>query len=277
MMEVRHAIHPEHSKALDTEGLRREFLVRELFLPGRVRMVYSEADRIIVGGVCPISPLELQGGKALLGSDTLLERRELGVINVGGAGAITVDGVEHRLDRLDGLYVGMGAAGLRFASAREDQPARFYLNCATAHRSWPTTVIPAAGITPARLGSAEQSNQREIFKYIHPDGVRSCQLVMGRTRLHPGSVWNTMPCHTHVRRMEVYFYFDLAEDAVVFHLTGEPAETRHLVVRSEEAVICPSWSVHSGVGTRSYSFVWGMAGENQAFDDMDPVAAADLR
>ena len=276
-MEVREAIGPEQARGLDTEGLRRELLVRELFVPGRVQMVYSHADRVIVGGVCPREPLDLAGSRQMLGSDTLLERREMGVINVGGPGTVLVDGRAHRMGRLDGLYVGMGASALRFASEREQEPARFYFNCVPAHRAWPTTAVPLASVPPNRLGSPEQANQREIRKYIHPQGVRSCQLVMGMTRLAPGSVWNTMPCHTHVRRMEVYFYFDLPDDAVVFHMLGAPRETRHVVMRDQEAVICPSWSIHSGVGTRAYSFVWGMAGENQAFDDMDAVAMTDLR
>jgi 4-deoxy-L-threo-5-hexosulose-uronate ketol-isomerase len=275
-MEVRDAIGPDEARGLDTQGLRRELLVRELLVPGRATMVYSHVDRVIVGGVCPRDPLDLAGSRQMLGSDTLLERRELGVINVGGRGTVIVDGKPHPVGRLDGLYVGMGASTLRFASDRGDEPARFYFNCVPAHRAWPTTIVPLASITPARLGSPEQANQREIRKYIHPDGVRSCQLVMGMTRLAPGSVWNTMPCHTHVRRMEVYFYFDLPPDAVVFHMLGAPRETRHIVMRDQEAVICPSWSIHSGVGTRAYSFVWGMAGENQAFDDMDAVAMADL-
>ncbi len=276
-MEVREAIHPQQARGMDTEALRRELLVQDLFVPGRTRMVYSHVDRVIVGGVCPTTPLDLKGSKQMIGSDALLERREMGVINVGGPGTALVDGKHYALGRLDGLYIGMGASTLSFTSEREREPARFYFNCAPAHRSWPTSLVPVAGVAPVRLGSPEQANQRELRKYIHPDGVRSCQLVMGMTRLAAGSVWNTMPCHTHVRRMEVYLYFDVPSDAVVFHMMGGPGETRHIVMRDQEAVICPSWSIHSGVGTRSYSFVWGMAGENQAFDDMDPVSMADLR
>ncbi len=276
-MEVREAIGPDQARSLDTDGLMRELVVRELFVPGRAQMVYSHVDRVIVGGVCPREPLDLKGSRQTLGSDTLLERREMGVINVGGQGTVRVDGKAYSMGRLDGLYIGMGASALRFESEREQEPARFYFNCVPAHHGWPTTAVPLASVTPNRLGSPEQANQRELRKYIHPDGARSCQLVMGMTRLAPGSVWNTMPCHTHVRRMEVYFYFDLPPDAVVFHMIGAPRETRHVVMRDQEAVICPSWSIHSGVGTRAYSFIWGMAGENQAFDDMDAVAMTDLR
>jgi 4-deoxy-L-threo-5-hexosulose-uronate ketol-isomerase len=276
-MEVREAVHPLQARGMDTEALRREFLVQDLFVPGRPQMVYSHVDRVIVGGLCPAEPVDLKGSREMIGSDALLERREMGVLNIGGPGRVLVDGKPFAMGRLDGLYIGMGASALRFESERRQEPARFYLNCVPAHHSWPTTLIPQSAVTPVRLGSAEQANQREILKYIHPDGARSCQLVMGMTRLATGSVWNTMPCHTHVRRMEVYLYFDVPQDALVFHMMGTPAETRHIIVRDQQAVICPSWSIHSGVGTRAYSFVWGMAGENQAFDDMDAVAMGDLR
>jgi 4-deoxy-L-threo-5-hexosulose-uronate ketol-isomerase len=270
-MEIRDAIHPDHAAELDTDGLRSEFLIQGLFVPGEIRMVYSHADRIIVGGACPAQPLELKGGRRITGTDHLLERREMGIVNIGHPGKVVVGGTEYRLGRFDGLYIGMGVGPLLFASERDSEPARFYFNCATAHHSYPPSPIPAHSIEPQRLGSAEQANRREIFKYIHPGGVKSCQLVMGLTRLEPGSVWNTMPAHTHQRRMEVYLYFGLPQDAVVFHLMGQPGETRHIVVRNEEAVISPSWSIHCGVGTRSYAFIWGMVGENQAFEDMDAV------
>lgn len=276
-MEVRNAIHPEHAKTLDSDGLRREFHIGRLLVPGEIKLVYTHIDRIIIGGVCPRRPLELSGGQAITGSDHLLERREMGIINVGAQGTVAVDGAQYRLEHLDGLYIGMGAGAVSFHSDRESSPARFYLNCTTAHHGYPTEKIEAAGLEPLRLGSAEEANQREIFKYIHPQGVKSCQLVMGFTRLKSGNVWNTMPCHTHARRMEVYFYFDMPEEAMVFHLMGEPRQTRHIIMRNEEAVISPSWSIHSGVGTRNYSFVWGMAGENQTFDDMDAVALAGIQ
>ncbi len=270
-MEVRNAIHPEHAKTLDSNGLRREFHIRQLLVPGEIKLVYSHIDRIIIGGVCPRQPLALPGGRAITGSDHLLKRREMGIINVGASGTVTVDGVKYGLKHLDGLYIGMGAGEVRFYSEKESATARFYLNCATAHHSYPTAKIELSGLEPVSLGSVEEANQREIFKYIHPQGVKSCQLVMGFTRLKSGNVWNTMPCHTHVRRMEVYFYFDMSGDTMVFHLMGEPRQTRHIIMRNEEAVISPSWSIHSGVGTRNYSFVWGMVGENQIFDDMDAV------
>ncbi|MGD9326941.1 MAG: 5-dehydro-4-deoxy-D-glucuronate isomerase, partial [Desulfobacterales bacterium] len=206
----------------------------------------------------------------------LLERRELGVINVGAAGAITVDGKPHELSPKDGLYVGMGAEKLEFSSADKNHPARFYLNCAPAHVNYPTSIVTFSQAEPTEMGEMALSNQRTIRKYIHPDGVKSCQLVMGMTTLETGSVWNTMPVHTHQRRMEAYFYFGLADDQVVFHFMGQPSETRHLVVRNEEAVLSPSWSIHSGAGTGAYTFIWGMVGENQTFTDMDAVPMKDL-
>ena len=276
-MDVRHALHPDQARQLDTEGLRSHFLIQRLFEPGRLKLVYSYYDRLIVGGAVPEKPLELKVDKSVIGGEYLLERRELGVINIGGPGTVSVDGKDFHLEPRDGLYVGLGARALILSSADGGKPARFYLLSAPAHRELPATRIAIRQAQPTRLGSEEQSNRRTIYKYIHPEGVRSCQLVMGLTILEPKNVWNTMPTHTHPRRVEVYLYFDLPPDALVFHLMGAPEETRHLVVRSEEAVLSPSWSIHSGVGTSSYSFIWGMAGENQTFADMDGVAMDRLR
>lgn len=201
----------------------------------------------------------------------------MGIINVGPKGSVTVDAVRYDLGAKDGLYIGLGAKEIVFASEDPQNPARFYLNSTPAHHAYPTQQIGIAKVTATHLGSLAESNTRTIYKYIHPEGVKSCQLVMGLTSLEPGNVWNSMPCHTHARRMEAYFYFGLAPEAAVFHFMGEPQETRHLVLRNEDAVIAPSWSVHYGVGTSSYSFIWGMAGENQDFSDMDAVAMPDLK
>ena len=274
-MEYRYASHPEDVKSRDTTRLRRDYLIGELFVPGRVKLVYTHVDRMIAGGVCPVEPIPLEAG-AELRAASLLERREMGLINVGGPGTVTVDGTGFDLAERDGLYIGMGAREIVCASRDPADPAKFYCNSAPAHAAHPTAKVGLEQAAAVRLGSAEQSNARTIYKYIHPGGVGSCQLVMGLTALEPGSVWNSMPCHTHDRRMEVYFYFDLPEDAVVFHFMGVADETRHIVVRNEEAVISPSWSVHCGVGTANYAFIWGMAGENQEFSDMDGVPMRDL-
>jgi len=277
-MEVRHAIHPDQAKQLDTNALRNSFLIDGLFTTGKVKLVYGYYDRLIVGGVQPgKQAVELEVDRKIIGAEYLLERRELGIINIGQSGSVTVDGKEHPLENRDALYVGMGARGLRFTSANAERPAKFYLLCAPAHQGYPTTRITIADSEPNRLGSDEQSNRRTIYKYIHPDGVKSCQLVMGLTMLEPKNVWNTMPSHTHARRIEAYLYFDFTGDNIVFHFMGPPEETRHLIVRSEQAVLSPSWSLHSGVGTTNYSFIWGMAGENQTFSDMDGVPMEDLR
>ena len=275
-MEIRQAVHPEQAKQFDTGSLREHFLIRELFSPGKIKLVYSYYDRLIVGGIQPAAPLRLEVDEKIIGSKTLLARREMGVINVGNTGTITVDGSDYNLENRDALYIGMGAEELTFASVKKNDPARFYLLCAPAHKSFPTTHISIQDSEPLHLGSDEQSNRRTLYKYIHPDGVASCQLVMGLTILEPKNVWNTMPTHTHERRIEAYLYFDFPEDDLVMHFMGEPGETRHLIVRSGEVVLSPSWSIHSGVGTRNYCFIWGMAGENQTFTDMDHVPMSAL-
>lgn len=275
-MEVRYAVHPDDAKQYTTEKLRNRFLIQNLFKENEITMVYSHVDRMITGGVQPLRPVELEVASGM-GVDYFLERREMGVINIGEEGIIEVDGLAYSLKPTDGLYIGRGVGKVIFSSKDPANPAKFYFNSSPAHMTYPTIQIERSNITPTHLGSIQSSNERNIYKYIHPDGVKSCQLVMGMTALEPGNMWNSMPCHTHERRMEVYLYFNLAEDAVVFHYMGQPEETRHIVMRNEEAVISPSWSIHCGVGTGSYTFIWGMAGENQVFDDMDAVAMSDIR
>lgn len=276
-METRYSSHYEDAKQYDTSELRKHFLIEELFIKGQIKMVYSHIDRIIVAGIVPTDKtLKIEGGKAL-GSDYFLERRELGIINIGGAGVVTLDGEKYVLDSRDGLYVGLGIKQVDFQSLDPEKPAKFYINSATAHKKYPTVKINLEKANKVKAGSDAECNKRTINQYVHPAVCESCQLVMGMTVLEPGSVWNTMPCHTHDRRMEVYLYFDMDEDNVVFHLMGTPEETRHIVVKNEQAVISPSWSIHSGVGTKNYTFIWGMVGENQTFTDMDAILTKDLK
>ncbi len=286
-MELRTAASPKDMKHYTTERLREEFLIQDLFQPGQIKLVYSHVDRIITGAAVPVEPLTLTAGDELR-AEYFLQRREMGVINVGGAGSITIDGKKYEVGYKEAMYIGMGSKDITFESVDAKEPAKFYLNSAPAHKTYPTVLIRPEGTAEegvvivkdenkVELGSLEESNHRVICKYILPGQVESCQLVMGMTKLAPGSVWNTMPCHTHDRRMEVYLYFEMPEDAIVMHYMGEPDETRHIVMRNEEAVISPSWSIHAGCGTRAYTFIWGMVGENQAFNDMDDVAMKDLR
>lgn len=276
-MELRTASSPRDVKTYDTARLREEFLIQDLFWPDEVKMVYSHIDRIITGAAMPVNKaLTLAAGEELR-AEYFLQRREMGIINIGGEGKVTVDGTVYTLRHRDGIYVGRGCKDVVLESVDSAKPAKFYFNSTPAHKAYPTVYIRPEDCVNVELGSLEQSNHRNICKYILPGQVESCQLVMGMTTLRPGSVWNTMPCHTHDRRMEVYLYFDLPEDAFVMHYMGEPTETRHIVVRNEEAVISPSWSIHSGSGTQAYTFIWGMAGENQDFDDMDGCAMTDLK
>lgn len=276
-MELRTASSPRDVKTYDTARLREEFLIQDLFRPDEVKMVYSHIDRIITGAAMPVNKaLTLAAGEELR-AEYFLQRREMGIINIGGEGKVTVDGTVYTLRHRDGIYVGRGCKDVVMESVDSAKPAKFYFNSTPAHKAYPTVYIRPEDCVNVALGSLEQSNHRNICKYILPGQVESCQLVMGMTTLRPGSVWNTMPCHTHDRRMEVYLYFDLPEDAFVMHYMGEPTETRHIVVRNEEAVISPSWSIHSGSGTQAYTFIWGMAGENQDFDDMDGCAMTDLK
>jgi 4-deoxy-L-threo-5-hexosulose-uronate ketol-isomerase len=276
LMDIRYASSPKDVKYFTTERLREEFLIQDLFVPGTTNMIYSHIDRIIIGGAMPAPVVKLTAGEEIK-AEYFLDRREMGIINIGGKGTVTVDGIVYELDYKDGMYVGMGAKDIYFESLNIDNPAKFYFNSTPAHKTYPTVLIHPIDCINVELGSLEQANHRVITKYILPGQVESCQLVMGMTSLKPGSVWNTMPCHTHDRRMEVYLYFEMPEDALVFHYMGEPKETRHIVMKNEEAVISPSWSIHSGSGTRAYTFIWGMAGENQNFDDMDGVSLQELK
>jgi 4-deoxy-L-threo-5-hexosulose-uronate ketol-isomerase len=279
-MEQRYATSPEQVPGMDTAELRKRYLIQNLFVDDEVNAVYTHHDRVVLVGVSPVTkPLELPTFPEIR-SDFFFEHREGGIVNVGGAGTVTVDGTAYLLAKGSCLYIGRGARVVVMAcsdatGARD--AAHFYLVSAPAHTAYPTTLVEAGQGNVRELGEPLYSNRRTLNQYIHENGVRSCQVVMGVTTLHPGSMWNTMPAHTHDRRTECYLYFDLPTDARVIHLMGEPTETRHLVVGNEEAIISPSWSVHSGVGSASYSFVWAMAGENQSFDDMDGFAIADMR
>jgi 4-deoxy-L-threo-5-hexosulose-uronate ketol-isomerase len=272
-MEQRYATHPSQVPGMDTDELRARYLVEDLFVPGEVRTVYTHHDRIVLGGAVPgAEPLPLPTYDELR-SEYFLENREVGIINVGGTGTITCDGESYELPNGACLYVGRGTRDVVFAG----EGAAFYLFSAPAHTTFPTVLTHPGEGNVLELGDQLTSNRRSLTQIIHAKGVRSCQVVMGVTRLHPGSMWNTMPAHTHDRRTECYLYFDMPDDARVVHLCGEPTQTRHLVVAGRQAVISPSWSVHSGVGTSSYSFVWAMAGENQEFTDMDAVPPTALR
>ena len=276
-LDVRYANHPEDSKHYTTEELRKHYFIETIFVADDANLTYSHVDRIIAGGIMPVTKeVKLEGSKEL-GSEFFLERRELGVINIGGPLKIVVDGVEYKMNSRDGLYVGMGSKELTFLSDDAENPAKFYVNSAPAHTTYPIVKIDIEKANPVKLGSLANSNERTIFQYVHPAVCKSCQLLMGMTVLEPNNMWNTMPCHTHERRMEVYFYFNMQPETRVFHLMGEPTETRHIIVGNEQGVISPSWSIHSGVGTSNYTFIWGMVGENQTFTDMDHVAMEDLR
>jgi 4-deoxy-L-threo-5-hexosulose-uronate ketol-isomerase len=277
-MEIRYGASQRETAGMNTEELRKEFLIENLFVEGKLSLLYSHIDRMILGGAIPTKEgIKLEADLKTLGADYFLERRELAVINIGASGTITVDGEVYSLDKKDCLYVGLGNKEVVFQSADAANPARFFIMSAPAHKNYPTVKSALEQAEPNHLGSIETSNERTIYKFVHPAGVQSCQLVLGMTLLKPGNMWNTMPSHTHERRSEFYLYFDMPEDGVVFHFMGEPTETRHLVVRNEQAIISPSWSIHSGVGTSAYTFIWVMAGENQSFTDMDFIPMKGLR
>ena len=276
-LDMRYGHHPEDVKHYDTETLRRHFLVEKIFVPGELTLVYSNDDRVVFGGASPTTQaLSLEGGKEF-GTPNFLDRRELGVVNLGEPGRVILDGKTYPLANGDGLYVGKGTAAVSFESDNAARPAKFYLVSSPAHATYPTVRITRANANPNKLGDPLKCNVRTIYQYVHPAVCKSCQLVMGVTVLEPGSVWNTYPPHTHERRMEVYLYFGMDEHTRVFHMHGQPTETRHIVMSNEQAVISPSWSIHSGVSSGAYSFVWGMAGENQTFDDMDTLGPNDLK
>ncbi len=276
-LEVRYANHPSDSKNYDTQKLRDNYLVEEVFKADDILLVYSHQDRIIAGGVMPVNKvLKLETSDALRAA-YFLERRELGIINIGGAGKVTLDGKVYDVKPKDGLYVGMGTKEVLFSSLDANNPAKFYIASSPAHKTYPTYYIDFEKANHRPCGDAKTLNKRVINQYIHPDVCQSCQLAMGMTDLAEGSGWNTMPSHTHERRMEVYFYFNIKPGQIVFHMMGEPKETRHIVMHNEQLVISPSWSIHSGIGTSNYSFIWAMCGENQDFDDMDNIDNTDLR
>ena len=272
-MEVRYTSDPHAIKRMSGEELRRMFLVDQLFHVATIEMVYSDVDRAIIGSAVPSGKaLKLQSSKKEMASEYFAERREVGIVNIGKDGYVMADGKEYPMAYKDALYVGRGTKEIKFGSRKSKDPAAFYFVSYPAHKDMPTVHAAIADVEHSPLGSAKEANKRTINKYIHPNGIKSCQLVMGLTELEEGCVWNTMPVHTHQRRSEIYMYFNLAEGAVLLHLMGEPGETRHIVTRNRQAIISPSWSIHSGVATQNYSFIWAMGGENQAFDDMDPVA-----
>ena len=275
-MDLRCASNPKDVKHYTTERLREEFHISGLFTPDNSKMVYSHIDRIITAGFMPVKQeLVLEAGKELA-ADYFLQRREMGCINIGGKGIITVDGTDYEMNPRDGIYIGRGNKEITFKCVDEANPPKFYVSSCPAHKEYPTVKIDITKAKKVPCGSVEDCNKRVINQYIHPEVMQSCQLAMGLTMLDVGSNWNTMPCHTHDRRMEVYLYFDIPEDAFVMHYMGEPQETRHIVMRNEEAVISPSWSIHSGSGSQAYTFIWGMVGENQDFDDMDGIANQDI-
>jgi 4-deoxy-L-threo-5-hexosulose-uronate ketol-isomerase len=263
---------------LSGDALRKAFLVENVMSDGKVAMTFTDLDRMALGGIKPSGGAVTLENDPETGAEFFLQRRELGVLNVGGGrGTVKVDGKSYEMDPLDCLYVGMGSKSVTFESAEKTKRAKFFLLSCPAHQTYPTTLAKKAEANPVKLGSQATANQRTIYQYIHPKGVKSCQLVMGFTDLAEGSVWNTMPPHTHSRRTEIYFYFDVAENQIVSHFMGPPDNTRHLFVHNEQAVLSPSWSIHCGCGTAAYKFIWAMAGENQTFDDMDKVGPLELR
>ncbi|MEK3789780.1 MULTISPECIES: 5-dehydro-4-deoxy-D-glucuronate isomerase [Paenibacillus] len=276
-MDKRYSTHPEHAKTFTTEELREHYLIQDLFVADEVRACYSLEDRLITGGILPVNgPVELKGYDEIK-ADYFLERREIGIFNVGGPGSIRVDGETYPMVLKDCLYVGLGSKELIFESESSSNPAKFYFVSANAHKTYPIQKLAFSEVPADDLGSQETANSRVLRKYIHEDGIQSCQLCMGMTALNAGSVWNSMPTHVHDRRTEVYFYFEMAEQVRMFHMMGEPTQTRHIVMKNEEAVISPPWSIHCGSATGNYTFIWAMAGENYTYKDMDAVAMDELR
>jgi len=277
-MEVRFSPDPNGYKRMTSDELRETFLIDTLFKPDTVELVYSDIDRSITGSVLPVSKtLKLESSKKEMAAEYFAERREIGIINIGEEGEITVDGTKYKMVKKDALYIGRGAKDITFSSKDPKNPAEFYISSYPAHTEYPTKHAKFSDAAPVKLGSLKEANSRTIYKYIHPEGIKSCQIVMGMTELEEGSTWNTMPVHTHQRRSEVYFYFNLENDSVLFHIMGQPDETRHIVIRNKQAVLSPSYSIHAGAGTQNYTFIWSMGGENQAFDDMDGVSMKTLK
>ncbi|MBK9465901.1 MAG: 5-dehydro-4-deoxy-D-glucuronate isomerase [Chitinophagaceae bacterium] len=276
-MEIRFQNSPQETKQMDTEQLRKNFLVQNLMQDDTVQLVYSHYDRVIIGGAKPVNKTVVLPNHPELRAGYFLERRELGIINVGAAGIVIADGKEFAVNKLDCVYLGKETKEVKFKSTNKKEPALFYLLSAPAHHKYPNKLMTKEKASPVNLGEVATANKRTIYKYIHLDGIKSCQLVMGLTVLENGSVWNSVPPHTHTRRMEVYFYFDVPAEHRVFHFMGQPQETRHIVTANNEAVISAPWSMHYGCGTSNYGFIWGMAGENQVFTDMDPAPIATLK
>ena len=286
--DIRYSNHPDDSKHYTTAELREKYLIEKLFEADEILLTYSHQDRIIAGGAMPVKETLSLGTCKDLATAYFLERRELGVINIGGAGVMTLDGKKWEIGHKEGIYVGLGTKEIKFSSKDPKNPAKFYINSSPAHKAYPTVKItkPVEGKQPPEgtrycvqrhLGDASSINKRTINQFIIGDVCESCQLAMGMTEIADGSAWNTLPSHTHERRMEVYMYFELPETEAVIHLMGQPQETRHIIMHNEQAVISPSWSIHSGVGTHNYTFIWGMCGENQTYDDMDNIKTADLK
>jgi 4-deoxy-L-threo-5-hexosulose-uronate ketol-isomerase len=277
-MEVRYSTDPQGFQRMTQDELRTMFLIDSLFVPDAVPMVYSDIDRSITGSAVPVKKsLKLLSSKKEMAAEYFTERREVGVINIGGKGTIVVDGRKFEMNHKDALFIGKESKEIVFESAKPKEPAQFYFVSYPAHAKYPTAHAKFSDAEPAKLGSQKDANKRTIYKYIHPNGIKSCQLVMGLTELEEGSVWNTMPPHTHQRRSEVYMYFKLAPGSLVFHMMGQPTETKHIVIRDRQAVLSPSWSIHAGVATQAYTFIWAMGGENQVFDDMDGVNLGEMK
>ena len=276
-LDIRYGNHPDDSKKYDTDALRKNYLIEKVFVKDEIALTYSHQDRMIAGGAMPVDKELTLGSTKELGTEYFLERREMGMINVGGKGTVVLDGKEYALGYKDGLYIGMSTKEIIFKSDDKNNPAKFYLNSCPAHKTYPTVFITKDMAVHRPLGTDENMNKRVVNQYINPAVCESCQLAMGMTELAVGSSWNTMPSHTHERRMEVYFYFELEGDNVVFHMMGQPQETRHIILHNEQAVISPSWSIHSGTATSNHTFIWGMCGENQTYDDMDNIGNLELK
>ncbi|WP_086931778.1 5-dehydro-4-deoxy-D-glucuronate isomerase [Agarilytica rhodophyticola] len=276
-IDTRYSNHPDDVKHYTTEQLRQHFLIESIFSIDSISLTHSHSDRIIIGGIMPVNKrLSLNASKEM-GVDFFCQRREIGIINIGNKGYITIDNERIALEQYDGFYIARGTKNIHLESESSKKPAKFYLNSAPAHYSYPSIKIQHSKANPLKLGDDNNCNKRTIYQYVHPAICESCQLLMGLTMLEPGNLWNTMPCHTHQRRMEAYFYFAMDSGSQVIHLMGQPQQTRHIMVTNEQAVISPSWSIHSGVGTSNYAFIWGMLGENQAFEDMDTIPTSFLK
>lgn len=270
-MDIRYSVGPDELKTLNTDELRKKYLIEEVFQDNALTVTYCNDDRIMVLGAKPLDAKVEINISEEIGSDYFLQNREMAVINIGGQGTIILDGVEHEMVQYDGMYIGKGTKEIAFTSKDKKNPAKFYMNSASAHKEYPTVKVAFKDANPTKMGTDKEMNKRTIYKYVDPSVCESCQLLMGMTVLEEGSGWNTMPVHLHPRRMEVYFYFNMEENTRVFHLVGKPDETRHIVMSNEQATISPNWSIHSGSGTSNYTFIWGMCGENKNYGDLQPV------